>query len=147
MDLTILPAVNAYLNAISGILLIFGFNQIKKKNIANHKKIMISAFIVSIIFLTCYLIHKYLLYVQTGKFNTEFNGTGFWRPVYFFILITHVILAATVPVLAIITIKRGLVMNVALHRKIAKVTYPIWMYVSVTGVIVYFMLYQLFSAN
>lgn len=147
MDLTILPVINASLNVISGILLILGFRHIKRKNIIQHKKIMISAFIISIVFLLCYILHKYLLYVNTGKFNTEFNGTGFWRVLYFLILIPHVVLAATVPVLAIITIKRGLKMNVALHRKIAKITYPIWMYVSVTGVIVYFMLYQFFPAH
>lgn len=147
MDLTILPAINATLNGISGILLILGFREIRQKNIAKHKKIMISAFVISIVFLLCYLLHKYLLFVQTGQYNTAFNGEGFWRFVYFFILITHVTLAASVPVLAIITIKRGLIMNVELHKKIAKITYPIWMYVSVTGVIVYLMLYQLFPAH
>ena len=105
---------------------------------------MILAFVVSVVFLVCYLLHKYLLFVNTGSYNTTFSGEGMWRFIYFTILITHVILAAFVPVLALLTIRRGLVMNVEKHRKIAKITYPIWMYVSVTGVIVYFMLYHFF---
>ena len=145
MDYTILPTINATLNSISVILLILGFREIKKKNIAIHKKIMIAAFVVSIIFLGCYLLHKYLLFIHTGSYNTSFSGEGIWRYVYFGILITHVILAAFVPVLAILTIRRGLLMNVEKHRTIAKITYPIWMYVSVTGVIVYFMLYHIFE--
>lgn len=144
MDLTILPAINAALNSISAILLLVGLREIKRKNMVTHKKVMISAFIVSVIFLLCYLLHKYLLFIETGAFNTTFNGQGFWRYVYFFILITHVFLAAFVPVLAIITIRRGLAMNKDKHRAIAKITFPIWMYVSVTGVIVYFMLYHFF---
>ncbi len=145
MDYTLLPTINAMLNSISVILLIIGFREIKKKNIATHKKIMISAFVVSVVFLICYLLHKYLLFVNTGSYNTAFSGAGMWRYIYFIILITHVVLAAFVPVLAILTIRRGLVMNVEMHRKIAKITYPIWMYVSVTGVIVYFMLYHIFQ--
>ncbi len=145
MEYTLLPTINATLNSISVILLILGFREIKKKNIATHKKIMIAAFVVSVIFLICYLLHKYFLYVNTGSYNTTFSGEGIWRYIYFSILITHVILAAFVPVLAILTIRRGLQMDVEKHRKIAKITYPIWMYVSVTGVIVYFMLYHIFQ--
>lgn len=106
---------------------------------------MLSAFIVSVIFLLCYLLHKWMLFQSTGTYNTTFQGEGIWRTVYFTVLITHVILAAAVPVLAIITLRRGLLNNIEQHRKIAKITFPIWMYVSVTGVLIYFMLYQWFT--
>lgn len=140
-----LPAVNAGLNAISTVLLLAGFRFIRAKKIQMHRRMMISAFSVSMIFLACYLLHKWHLVETTGSFNTTFQGTGVWRGVYFFILITHVLLAITVPVLATITISRGLKMNVEKHRRIARITLPIWLYVSVTGVVVYFMLYQWFA--
>jgi len=92
-------------------------------------------------------LHKWHLYTTTGAYNTTFSGTGVWRVLYLVLLFTHVTLAATVPVLALITINRGLNMRVELHKKIAKITLPIWLYVSVTGVIVYFMLYQWFPAT
>lgn len=147
MNLDNLPAVNATLNGVCTVLLIRGLMYIKAKDIQRHRMMMMSAFIVSMIFLGCYLLHKYHLYNTTGSYNTTFAGPEAWRIVYLFILITHVTLAATVPVLALITIGRGLSMRVELHRKIAKVTLPIWLYVSVTGVIVYFMLYHLFPSG
>lgn len=107
---------------------------------------MITAFILSIVFLGCYVLHKWHLVATTGSMNTAFRGTGAIRPVYFTLLITHVLLAATVPVLASITLFRGLKMDVIRHRRIARITLPVWLYVSVTGVIVYFMLYQWFAA-
>lgn len=140
-----LPALNATLNAICTILLILGYKLIRAKKIEQHRKVMIIAFVVSIVFLGCYLLHKWHLYVSTGAYNTAFKGPDGWRIVYLVILITHVSLAATVPVLALISISRGLSMRVELHKKIAKITLPIWLYVSVTGVIVYFMLYQWFA--
>lgn len=144
MNLAELPLLNALLNTISAILLVIGFRFIKQKKIQQHKIVMITAFMISIIFLACYLLHKYHLYTTTGNYNTTFQGVGIWRYVYFSILITHLILAIMVPFLAVITLFRGLKMKVELHRKIAKITLPIWMYVSVTGVLVYLMLYKLF---
>lgn len=141
-----LPAVNATLNAVSTVLLLLGYKYIRERNIEKHRRVMITAFVISVVFLACYLLHKWLLFTATGSFNTAFQGQGAWRTVYFTILITHVTLAACVPVLAIITIRRGLAMRIDPHRRIAKVTLPIWLYVSVTGVIVYFMLYQWFAA-
>lgn len=144
MNLAELPLVNALLNTVSAILLIIGFRFIKQKKIQQHRMVMITAFVISIIFLACYLLHKYHLYNTTGSYNTSFQGVGVWRYVYFTVLITHLILAVLVPFLAVITLFRGLKMKVELHRKIAKITLPIWMYVSVTGVLVYLMLYKLF---
>jgi len=137
-----LPAVNAMLNAASTILLLSGYRFIRTKRIPQHRMCMIAAFSMSMLFLAGYLLHKWHLFQTTGSYNTTFAGTGVIRPVYFSILITHVTLAAAVPVLASITLFRGLKMNVAKHRRIARITLPIWLYVSVTGVVVYFMLYQ-----
>ncbi|MEY2720245.1 MAG: hypothetical protein RLZZ273_1611 [Bacteroidota bacterium] len=142
-----LPALNAMLNALSTVLLLRGYSLIRSKQIEQHRRFMIAAFVVSIVFLACYLLHKWHLYTTTGAYNTTFSGTGVWRVLYLVLLFTHVTLAATVPVLALITINRGLNMRVELHKKIAKITLPIWLYVSVTGVIVYFMLYQWFPAT
>lgn len=141
-----LPALNAALNALSTVLLLRGFALIRAKRIDQHRRFMIAAFVVSIVFLACYLLHKWHLYTSTGAYNTTFAGTGAWRIAYLVLLFSHVTLAATVPVLALITINRGLNMRVELHKKIARITFPIWLYVSVTGVIVYFMLYQWFPA-
>jgi protein SCO1/2/putative membrane protein len=146
MNFDQLPALNATLNAICTVLLVRGYSLIRAKKIEQHRTVMVSAFVVSIVFLACYLLHKWHLYNTTGAYNTTIAGQGAWRIVYLGILISHVTLAATVPVLALITINRGLNMRVELHRKIAKITFPIWLYVSVTGVIVYFMLYQWFPS-
>ncbi len=140
-----LPALNATLNAISTVLLLMGFRFIKAKRIPQHRAMMISAFVVSILFLVGYLLHKWHLYSTTGTMNTTFQGVGGWRTAYLILLATHVILAAFVPFLAGITLFRGWKMDVARHRKIARITFPIWLYVSVTGVLVYFMLYQWFA--
>jgi uncharacterized membrane protein YozB (DUF420 family) len=142
-----LPAVNATLNAISTVLLLNGHRLIMAKRIPQHRAMMLTAFVVSMLFLVGYVIHKALLYQSTGSFNTTFGGQGAIRGVYLVLLISHVLLAMTVPVLASITLFRGLRMNVAQHRRIARITYPIWLYVSVTGVLVYFMLYQWFPSS
>lgn len=145
MDLGQLPALNATLNAVSTVLLVAGYRLIRQKKIEQHRKVMITAFAVSVVFLLCYLLHKWHLYTTTGSYNTVFPGQGIWRGIYLALLISHVSLAATVPVLAIITIRRGLAMSVETHRRIARYTLPIWLYVSVTGVLVYFMLYKWFG--
>jgi uncharacterized membrane protein YozB (DUF420 family) len=132
-----LPAVNATLNALSGVLLLFGYLLIRRRQIEQHRRVMLAAFATSSLFLICYVIY----HAQVG--SVPFARQGFVRPLYFTILITHVTLAATVPPLALITLTRGLRGRFAQHRRIARWTFPIWMYVSVTGVIVYLMLYQM----
>ena len=133
----LLPTVNAVLNAASAVLLVWGYTLIRRKQIQTHRKVMITAFATSCLFLICYLIY----HAQVG--SVPFQGTGAIRPIYFSILITHTILAATVPVLAIITLRRGLAGKYDRHRRIARWTLPIWLYVSVTGVVVYLMLYHM----
>jgi uncharacterized membrane protein YozB (DUF420 family) len=132
-----LPAVNATLNGLAGILLIWGYILIRRRQIAAHRKVMISAFITSMVFLTCYLIYHYKVHG-----SIHYPNPGPIKYVYYTILITHTALAITVPVLAIITLNRALKARFDKHRKIARWTFPIWLYVSVTGVIVYLMLYQ-----
>jgi len=131
-----LPAVNASLNAVSGVLLLCGYGLIRARRIALHRAVMIAAFVASSLFLVCYLVY----HAQVG--SVPFPRHGFVRPLYFTILITHVVLAAAVPPLAIVTVTRALKGRYAQHRRIARWTFPIWMYVSVTGVLVYVLLYQ-----
>jgi uncharacterized membrane protein YozB (DUF420 family) len=131
-----LPAVNASLNAVSGILLACGYTLMRLRRIELHRKFMIAAFAMSSLFLVCYLVY----HAQVG--SVPFQREGFVRPLYFTILISHVLLAATVPPLAIVTMTRGLKGRYPQHRRIARWTFPIWMYVSVTGVLVYVLLYQ-----
>jgi len=136
MDVHTLPAVNATLNATAAVLLLTGYTLIRRKKIQAHKRVMLTAFTVSIAFLICYLIY----HAQVG--SVHYPHAGAIRVVYYSILITHTLLALTVPVLAIITLRRALKGDFVRHRKIARWTFPIWLYVSVTGVIVYLMLYQ-----
>lgn len=128
------------LNATACLLLVLGLTEIKRGREESHKRLMLAAFAVSVVFLGCYL-----TYHLTNK-PVEFQGHGSVVPVYFAILISHVILAATVPFLAARTIYLGLRDRRAEHRKLAKFTWPIWFYVSVTGVVVYLMLYILYPA-
>jgi len=131
-----LPAVNASLNAASGVLLLCGYVLIRARRIALHRAVMIAAFATSSLFLVCYVVY----HAQVG--SVPFPRHGFVRPLYFTILITHVVLAAAVPPLAIVTLTRALKGRYPQHRRIARWTFPIWMYVSVTGVLVYVLLYQ-----
>jgi uncharacterized membrane protein YozB (DUF420 family) len=133
----ILPTINATLNATAAVLLIWGYTLIRRKRVQTHRKVMTTAFITSCLFLICYLVY----HAQVG--SVHFPKTGFIRTVYFTILITHTSLAAAVPVLAVITLRRARAGNFARHRAIARWTLPIWLYVSVTGVVVYVMLYHL----
>jgi uncharacterized membrane protein YozB (DUF420 family) len=137
MDVRDLPAVNATLNATATVLLIYGYRLIRAGKREAHKKAMLAAFATSVVFLICYLIY----HAQVG--SVPFQKQGAIRTVYFAILITHVVLAAFVPVLAGVTLWRAFREQFARHRKIARWTFPIWLYVSVTGVIVYWMLYQM----
>jgi uncharacterized membrane protein YozB (DUF420 family) len=131
-----LPALNALLNGLSGVLLTIGWVLIRSKRVTAHRAVMIAAFVTSSLFLISYVVY----HAQVG--SVRFTRDGFVRPVYYAILITHVTLAATVPPLAIITLLRGLRGRFARHRAIARWAWPIWMYVSVTGVLVYVLLYQ-----
>lgn len=143
----IFPAINASLNGASAILLVTGRWFIAHKNIAAHRASMISAFCTSTLFLACYLYyHLYVLpyLLHTGPLH--FPGHGFWRVAYLTILTTHTILAIVVVPLVLITLSRALKKRFPQHRAIARWTFPIWLYVSVTGVIVYVMLYQIFGA-
>ena len=131
-----LPAVNATLNGVAGILLLIGFLLIRSQNITLHRRFMIGAFITSALFLVSYVVY----HAQVG--SVRFTRQGFVRPLYFTILVTHVTLAAAVLPLAIVTLTRGLKGRFQAHRTIARWTLPIWLYVSVTGVLVYVLLYQ-----
>ena len=132
------PALNAGLNGTSAVLLLSGRVLIAKKRIAAHRACMIAAVVASALFLGCYLFFHF----KVG--NILFLGQGWSRPVYFAILISHVTLAIVIVPMAVITLNRGLKARYDRHRTIARWTWPLWMYVSVTGVIVYFMLYRWF---
>jgi uncharacterized membrane protein YozB (DUF420 family) len=131
-----LPALNATLNGTAAVLLVTAYNLIRRGKRQAHKRVMLSAFAVSTVFLISYVVY----HAHVG--SVPYGRTGVLRTVYLTILTTHTILAATVPVLAIVTLRRGLKGDFARHRRIAKWTFPIWLYVSVTGVVVYLMLYQ-----
>ncbi len=131
-----LPIVNATLNATATVLLLIAYAFIRQRKIEAHRRTMLTAFAVSCVFLVCYLVYHY----NVG--SVKFDKPGWVRTVYLVILFTHTVLAATVPFLAIITLRRGLRREDARHRKIARWTFPIWLYVSVTGVVVYVLLYQ-----
>lgn len=132
-----LPAVNATLNAIAAILLVIAYVLIRRRRFVAHRNVMIAALVCSVLFLTSYLVY----HAQVG--SKHFPGTGAARTAYFAILITHTLLAATVPFLAGITVWRAGHRRYSHHRKIARWTLPIWLYVSVTGVVVYWMLYRM----
>ena len=137
LELADLPALNASLNATATLLLVTGFLLIRSRRIAAHRRVMIAAFVCSSLFLLSYLVYHF----QVG--SVRFRGVGPIRTVYFAILLTHTVLAATIPVLAPLTLWRGLAGRYDRHRRIARWTLPIWLYVSVTGVVVYWMLYRL----
>ncbi len=133
-----LPAVNAILNGTSALFLLSGFFAIRKRRVALHRACMISAVAVSILFLTSYLIYHY----HAG--TTRFTAQGWVRPVYFSVLLSHTVLAMAIVPLVIVTLYRAVKKDFVRHRRIARVTLPVWLYVSVTGIIVYLMLYQLY---
>ena len=137
-DYSIFPAINATLNGTSAVLLITGHRLIKQKRMAAHRAVMITALVSSSLFLISYLYYHY----HVG--SVHFQGQGVWRPIYFTILTTHTILAAVIVPMVIITLTRALKAQFGRHRAIARWTYPLWLYVSVTGVVIYFMLYRIF---
>jgi len=141
LDVMDLPTVNAVLNSIAAILLVIGFILIRQGRWKAHRTVMLAAFGTSVLFLASYLTYHYL----RGGLSTPFGGEGaLLVGTYRFILFSHIILAAIVPVLAIMTLSRGLRNRIPAHRRIARWTLPIWLYVSVTGVLVYLMLYVWF---
>jgi uncharacterized membrane protein YozB (DUF420 family) len=144
MSIYDLPAVNASLNALSAISLTFGFIFIKRGNKIAHRNCMISAFVTSILFLTCYVTYHTYRYKVLHIGPTQFLEPHWFRPIYLTILVTHTILAVTIVPLILITLWRAKKERFELHKKIARWTWPLWMYVSVTGVIVYLLLYQIF---
>ncbi|MDX1980648.1 MAG: DUF420 domain-containing protein [Bryobacteraceae bacterium] len=137
MDVRDLPGLNALLNSAAAVLLVAGYLLIRQGRREAHKKVMLAAFVTSIVFLISYLVY----HAQVG--SVRFQKTGAIRTVYLSILLTHTVLAATVPFLAGITLWRAWKGNFGRHRKIARWTLPIWLYVSVTGVVVYWMLYRM----
>lgn len=135
-----LPHLNACLNATSAILLFSGWRFIKAQNVAAHRACQIAALVVSLLFLVSYLTYHY------NHGTTRFQGTGLARPIYFTILTSHTILAIVIVPLVALTFFRAVRADFARHRRIARITLPLWLYVSVTGVIVYLMLYQIYPS-
>jgi len=139
MDYSIFPAINATLNATSAILLITGRTLIARGRVAAHRAVMITAFVASTLFLISYL------YYHAHVGSVHFRGAGWSRPVYFTILTSHTILAIVIVPMILITLSRGLKQRYPQHRSIARWTFPLWLYVSVTGVVIYTMLYHLYA--
>ena len=135
--LSFLPTLNAILNGISAVLLAAGYVCIRKKRVAAHRRLMVAAFAVSALFLCSYVLY----HAQAG--SRPFTGQGWIRPVYFAILISHVLLAFALLPLALMTLHRAWRGQFERHRRIARWTLPIWLYISVTGVAVYWMLYRM----
>jgi len=137
---SVLPHFNAFLNFSSFVLLTSGYLFIRRRNVIAHRNCQIAALCVSVLFLVSYLTY----HAQHGA--TKFTGQGIVRPIYFVILTTHTILAVVILPLAILSVMNGLRMRVPQHRRVARWTFPLWMYVSVTGVLVYFFLYHWFPS-
>lgn len=137
LEISDLPLLNATLNALAGILLVSAYVMIRKGNVVRHRALMLAAFSTSVLFLVSYVIY----HVNIG--SRAFTGTGIIRVVYFVILVTHVVLAIAVVPMAVVTLRRGLRRDDLRHKAIARWTFPIWLYVSVTGIVVYGMLYML----
>jgi uncharacterized membrane protein YozB (DUF420 family) len=137
MDVRDLPALNATLNATAAVLLSIGYVLIRKGRIETHRKVMLAAFTTSVLFLVSYLVY----HANVG--SKHFPGSGAMRTIYLTILLTHTVLAAAIVPLVLVTLSRALSARYDRHRTIARWTFPIWLYVSVTGVVVYWMLYQM----
>jgi uncharacterized membrane protein YozB (DUF420 family) len=140
-DYNVFPALNATLNGASAVLLTTGRVLIGRRQIALHRACMIAAFVTSSIFLVCYL------YYHAHVGSVHFPGQGWPRTLYFTILISHTVLAAAVVPLAVLSLNYGLRSRFDRHRRISRWTFPVWLYVSITGVVVYIMLYQIYGAR
>ena len=145
--LQIFPHLNASLNALSGLFLLTGFVFIMKRRIAAHRFCMLAASSISALFLVSYISHHALRTYYFGLGPTKFTGEGLIRPVYFTILTSHTILAVVVAPFVILALRRGLKGLYESHKKIARLVFPVWLYVSITGVVVYLLLYQLYPAR
>ena len=139
MDAATLPTLNAALNAIAASLLVAGLVNIRRRRVDAHRRSMLAAFAVSSLFLVLYVTHKVLL----GFESTSFRAEGVARLLYLVLLFSHVALAMVVPILAIAMIRLGLTRRIETHKRLAKLAWPVWMYVSATGVIIYLLLYPL----
>jgi uncharacterized membrane protein YozB (DUF420 family) len=137
---TFFPALNAFLNGTSALLIGAGYYCIKSGRRESHKRFMLTAFVTSTLFLASYL--YYHLVLRAGV--THFKGEGLWRPIYFAILLSHTFLAVVVVPFILVTLYRALKGNFIRHKAIARYTFPIWLYVSVTGVVIFLMLYKIF---
>ena len=135
-----LPHLNACLNGTSALLLLSGYTFIRARNVVAHRACQIAALVVSLLFLTSYLFYHY------NHGTTRFQGTGLARPIYFTILTTHTILAMVIVPLVVLTFYRAFRRDFVRHKRIARITLPLWLYVSITGVIVYLMLYQIYPS-
>jgi len=144
MTFTDLPAVNALLNSLSTILLATGFVLIKRGNKTAHRNCMIGALVTSTAFLVCYLYYHYEMKRHYGEAHTRFLEPVWFRPIYLMILFTHLLGAIAIVPLVLLTVSRAVRQKFELHKQIARWTWPIWMYVSVTGVVIYLLLYQIF---
>jgi uncharacterized membrane protein YozB (DUF420 family) len=140
LEITDLPAVNATLNAASAVLLLLGYRAIRRHEIERHRRLLLTAAATSTVFLVCYLVY----HAHVG--SVRFTGQGPVRTVYFAILITHTILAVAIVPLVLRTLYLGLKRRDQRHRRLARWTFPLWLYVSVTGVVIYAMLYQLYPS-
>jgi uncharacterized membrane protein YozB (DUF420 family) len=147
MSLGDLPAVNACLNGLSAIFLSAGYICIRRGDKVAHRNCMVSAFVTSTVFLACYLTYHVGMRIHYGKGHTEFHEPRWFRPIYLTILFSHLALAIVIVPLVLITMRRAVKGRFELHKKIARWTWPIWMYVSVTGVVIYFLLYQIFPQH
>lgn len=145
--LHIFPHLNAALNALSFLFLVSGFFFITRRRVAEHRFCMLGASTVSALFLVSYLTHHALRTYYFGLGPTRFPGEGLIRPVYFTILTSHTLLAAVIGPFVIVTLRRGLKGLYDAHRRLARLVFPIWLYVSVTGVIVYLLLYHIYPAR
>lgn len=144
MTMADLPAVNASLNSASAVLLTAGYLFIRRGNRTAHRNCMVGAFATSTLFLGCYLTYHYQMQRLHGSAHTKFVDPAWFRPIYLAILFTHLIGAIVIVPLVLMTIRRAIRQQFELHKRIARWTWPIWMYVSVTGVVIYLLLYQIF---
>lgn len=137
------PPLNASLNALSGVFLVIAYVYIRRRDIDQHRRFMLAACTTSVAFLICYVTYHAI----RGGVVTRFTGEGVWRSIYLTILGTHTVLAVVILPLAIMSVYNGLKMKVPQHRRVARWTFPLWMYVSITGVLVYFFLYHWFPSH
>lgn len=142
LSLDQLPTLNALLNLCAAVYLVGGRIAIARRRIGQHRALMVAAVVCSALFLTSYLVYHFSTHVVT-----PFAGTGVWRPIYYGLLISHSVFAAAVPILVVVTLWQAVRKRFEQHRAFARWTFPIWLYVSVTGVLVYLMLYHFFPGT